>query len=744
MYKWLFFTITVFFFNSSSGQSLLRGKVIDQYNSPLPDAYLFSKTGNHHTHTNSLGLFELSNLSPGDTLIISFLGFETINLVLDVEDFEKQLIIMMKEATFELSQVSISNALNSVNKVASIDLKTNPVMSSQEVLRSVPGLFIGQHAGGGKAEQIFLRGFDIDHGTDVALTVDGIPVNMVSHAHGQGYADLHFLIPETIEKIDFGKGPYYTNHGNFNTAGYVDFKTKDRMDQSSVGLEIGDFNTMRINGMFDLLGTNSDNSAYIASEYILSNGPFNSPQDFRRMNVMGKYLTKMENGDRLSIVASRFSSQWDASGQIPQRLVDSGDISRFGAVDDTEGGQTSRTNVSIDHTRRINESMFIRNRAYLSNYDFELYSNFTFFLEDPENGDQIRQRENRKMYGINSTIFHSITTGQPLDIELSYSLGLRYDDNNDVELSRTSNRETVQERLALGDIDESNIYGTISANFRMQDWTVNAGLRIDYFDMSYIDRIPTLYTSMSENQFVLSPKLNVLYNPNSTFQLFLKSGVGFHSNDTRVVVAQEGKEVLPIAYGVDIGGVFKPIPRIWLDAALWYLFMEQEFVYVGDAAIVEPSGRTERKGIDIGIRYQLADHLFFNTDLNYTHARSIDDNEGQNRIPLAPQFTAVGGLSFRNSSGFSSSLRYRYIRDRPANEDNSIIAEGYFVSDFNASYSLKNITFGIVIENIFNVDWNEAQFATESRLREEEISVEELHFTPGVPRFLRANIKYSF
>jgi hypothetical protein len=210
------------------------------------------------------------------------------------------------------------------------------------------------------------------------------------------------------------------------------------------------------------------------------------------------------------------------------------------------------------------------------------------------------------------------------------------------------------------------------------------------------------------------------------------------------VVEQNGIEVLPFAYGLDLGGVIKPMPRLWVNWALWYLYLEQEFVYVGDAAIVEPSGRSERKGIDIGFRYQVAKHLFLNTDFNYTNARSIDEDEGHNYIPLAPKITGVGGITYRNPSGFSASLQYRYIKDRPANEDNSIIAEGYFVSDFNASYAWRDITFGIIVENVFNTEWNEAQFATESRLRNEIVSVNELHFTPGVPRFLRAHINYRF
>lgn len=743
MTKFIHSTILAFLTLTVVGQSVLKGIVLDQYKSPIPDAYIYTKDGKSHTHTNINGQFEIQDVIPGDTLTVSFLGYETVNVEITNIDFTNGLTIKLKEAYFELDQVSISNSLKTVNKVSSIDLKTNPVNSSQEILRKVPGLFIGQHAGGGKAEQIFLRGFDIDHGTDIAITVDGMPVNMVSHAHGQGYADLHFLIPETIENIDFGKGPYYADHGNLNTAGYVDFKTKDRLDHSSVGLEIGEYNTFRLNGLIDLLDQDEKHNAYLASEYILSDGPFESPQNFRRINVMGKYATENDNGDRFSIIASRFQSQWDASGQIPQRLVEDGTITRFGAVDDTEGGLTSRTNIALDHTRILNDKMFVRNRAYFSKYDFELYSNFTFFLEDSVNGDQIRQHEDRSIYGVNSTLFQNIYQ-EKYDLEISYSLGLRYDDVNDIELSKTVNRQTTLNRLAGGDVDEANIYGFVNTTFDFGVWSINGGLRIDYFDMNYIDRIPTAYTSLSESQVMLSPKLNILYNPNPSMQLFVKSGIGFHSNDTRVVVAQQGREVLPAAYGVDAGGVFKPIPRLWINGALWYLFLEQEFVYVGDAGIVEPSGRTARKGVDLGMRLQLTRHLFFNTDMNYTHARSIDEGEGANLIPLAPELTAVGGLTYRNPTGFNASLRYRYIKDRPANEDFSIVAEGYFITDFNASYTWKNMTIGVNVENLLDAEWNEAQFATESRLRTEAQSVEELHFTPGVPRFFKANVQYRF
>ncbi len=721
----------------------IQGKVVDQFNNPIADAYIYTPSASIHAHSDALGKFTCRGLVAGDTLIVSFLGFETQQKVLTNQDFSAGITFSMREEFFELDQVYITNSVKSSSQVADIDLQTNPVNSSQEILRKVPGLIIGQHAGGGKAEQIFLRGFDIDHGTDIALSVDGIPVNMVSHAHGQGYSDLHFLIPETIENINFGKGPYYAEHGNFTTAGYVDFKTKDKLEQSSIGLQYGQFNTFRTVGLFDLLGNSENQHAYIATEYLASDGPFESPQNFNRLNVMGKYSVNFRNNDRLSVLVSRFQSKWDASGQIPQRLVDDGTITRFGAVDDTEGGNTSRTNVLLDHTKVINDNSFVKTRAFYSQYSFQLFSNFTFFLDDPVNGDQIMQYEDRNIYGVQSTVFQNLGGSQ--DIELSYGVGLRYDEVNDNELSHTVNRKTTLETLALGDIDETNIYGFVNAEFDFGRWLINPGVRVDAFSFDYIDNTKTAYTSLSERKAFVSPKLNIIYNPSQQWQLFLKSGMGFHSNDTRVVVARDGQQILPAAYGADLGAIWKPLPRLWLNAAAWYLFLEQEFVYVGDAGIVEPSGKTQRQGIEFGLRWQLMDYLFFDSDINYTHARAVDEPEGNDFIPLAPDLTAAGGLSFHHPSGFSGGLRYRYVKDRPANEDNSIVAIGYFITDLNANYTFnKKVTIGIAVENLFDQDWNEAQFATESRLFAEPEPVEEIHFTPGVPFFFRANLRYHF
>lgn len=731
--------VLIILFGMSSYGQIQKGKVLDSDGNPVENAYLVNTNSESHAHTNEFGLFSLDKTVLGDIIKITALGYKKSNFTIVSSDD----IIILEDDIFRLNEIVIQPKLSAMNVISKIDLETTPVNSSQEILRKVPGLFIGQHAGGGKAEQIFLRGFDIDHGTDIAISVDGMPVNMVSHAHGQGYADLHFVIPETVEKIDFGKGTYYANKGDFATAGYVAFQTKDKIEKSSIGIEVGQFNTLRTVGLFNLLGNQKTQSAYIATEYILTDGPFDSPQNFNRINLLGKYSAILKDNSKFSILASRFSSKWDASGQIPQRLVDNGTISRFGAVDDTEGGNTSRTNFNASLSKPIDEHTFLKANVFYSNYQFELYSNFTFFLDDPINGDQIKQKENRDIYGMNAEL-NKKTKINETDVLLQFGAGFRADATTDTELSHTLNRRTVLENIKLGDIDESNLFSYVNSEFNFGKLMINPAIRLDYFKFNYQDKLMENYKTQSESKVKFSPKLNFIYSQNNNLQFFVKSGMGFHSNDARVVVQNSGKQILPTAIGTDIGTIWKPFPKLIVNSALWYLFLEQEFVYVGDAGIIEPSGKSKRMGAELGLRYQLNDWLYFDADANYTYARSIDEPKGQDYIPLAPDFTTTGGLSFQKLNGFSGGIRYRYLKNRPANEDNSIVAKGYFISDLNVNYQYKNINFGIAVENIFDTAWNETQFATESRLQNEPESVEEIHFTPGTPFFMKGKITYTF
>tara|TARA_Y100000815_G_scaffold149272_1_gene134987 strand:+ start:238 stop:2457 length:2220 start_codon:yes stop_codon:yes gene_type:complete len=718
----------------------IKGLVANELNQPLEAAYVYNLNSESHAHTSENGVFVITDTKVGDSLKIGLLGYKTKTIILETTEFQN---IILEEKAFQLDEMVIEEELNTVSTISRLDLKVTPVNSSQEVLRKVPGLFIGQHAGGGKAEQIFLRGFDIDHGTDVAISVDGMPVNMVSHAHGQGYSDLHFLIPETVSKIDFGKGGYYAQEGDFNTAGYVDFSTRDYLENSSISFSAGQFNTLRTVGLFDLMENTKNQNAYMAVEYLATDGPFESPQNFNRLNMFGKYVMFSPENDKLTLTASHFTSRWDASGQIPQRAVDNGSISRFGAIDDTEGGETERTNFNVTFDKYINDNTSISTNAFYSHYAFELYSNFTFFLEDPVNGDQIKQKEDRNIFGANSALKYATFLGDT-EFNLTTGLGFRYDIVNDIELSHTLNRIETLEYIQLGDINQTNIDAFAKAEFDFGKFKIAPALRLDYFKFMYNDQLQTAYETQSETKTILSPKLNFYLNAKDNLQLYLKSGLGFHSNDTRVVVANGGEDILPRSYGADLGTVWKPFPKLVVNSAVWYLFLEQEFVYVGDAGIVEPSGKTRRYGLDLGLRYQANDWLFLDADATVTEARSIDDPDGENYIPLAPDFTLTGGLSVDDLDNFSGGIRFRYLDDRPANEDNSIVAEGYFITDLNLNYELNAITLGVAVENLFDVAWNETQFATESRLQNETQSVEEIHFTPGTPFFIKGMVTYKF
>ncbi len=609
----------------------------------------------------------------------------------------------------------------------------------------VPGLFIGQHAGGGKAEQIFLRGFDLDHGTDINLTVDGMPVNMVSHAHGQGYADLHWVIPELIDKVNFNKGPYFADKGNFTTAGFVEFKTKDYLDNNFVKVEGGQFNTYRGIAGINLLkpkGDRRNQSLYFAGEGSFTKGFFESPQDFSRFNGTLKYHGSISNNSTLTTTLTAFTSKWNASGQIPDRAVESGLVGFYGAIDNTEGGKTSRYNANMELLTNLANGAVIRNQFFYSKYKFELYSNFTFFKEDPVNGDQIRQKEDRNILGYNGSYSKEFFLGN-IKTETKAGVQVRYDDVNDIELTRTKNRALTTAKIMLGDVNELNTGVYWSQRFSVsKSLDITGALRADYFTNEYNDKLTS--QQLSSNSTIVSPKLNFNYRASDKVQLYLYNGRGFHSNDTRVAVQQNGRKVLPPAYGTDLGGIFKVGKKVVLQSALWYLWLDQEFVYVGDEGVVEPGGQTKRYGFDLSVRYEVTKNLYADADVSLANPRAIGVDKAESYLPLSPRVSSVGGLTYRKQFGFNGSLRYRFMGDRPANEDNSVVAKGYFVTDAAINYTKKRWEAGIAIQNLFDVKWKETQFDTESRLQNEPVPVSEIHFTPGTPFFTRVSFTVYF
>ena len=575
---------------------------------------------------------------------------------------------------------------------------------------------------------------------------------MVSHAHGQGYADLHFLIPELVRGVDFAKGDYDASAGDFATAGHVNFNTATALNQSMVKLEGGQFDTWRAVTALDLLGDAAkakSQNAWLASEYYFSNGYFDSPQDFTRFNLMGKYTGLVGENQSVTASFSTFKSKWNASGQIPLRAIAdptgaSGSITRFGAVDNTEGGETSRTNLNLVFMKNLGKRSFLKNQVYYVKYDFELYSDFTFFLNDPVNGDQIRQKEDRSIIGYNGTWSKEATIGGK---RLTTDLGLqvRYDEMDDTELSRTKIRRITTAPLALGDIQEGNAGAFVDATLELSPrWKLNAGLRYDQFIFIYLNKLDTLFNQKSQTKGTLSPKLNLFFDASKTVRFYANSGIGFHSNDARVVVAQDGQQILPKAYGLEAGILLKPVPSLLLNASVWRLDLEQEFVYVGDEAVVEPSGKTKREGIDFSARWQVARWLYADLDLNLTKPRAKGEPKGEDYLPLAPTLTAIGGLTAQAKNGLFGSLRYRHIGDRPANEDNSTVAEGQFVVDAVAGFKKPKYEITVSAQNLLNTEYNDAQFDTTSQLKGESAPVTELHFTPGSPFFLKAGVSFFF
>lgn len=729
----------------------LTGVVYDPLtNLPVPGVHVQLTEPGKATETNERGQYQFDKLVPGSYHItISHVGFASQTVVVLIQADQTTVVKTgLINAPLELSEVVVSSPrAHDQQLISSLDIKVRPITNSQEILRLVPGLFIGQHAGGGKAEQIFLRGFDLDHGTDIRLTVDGMPVNMVSHAHGQGYADLHFVIPELVEGVDFKKGPYRADKGNLTTAGWVDFRTRTALDKSFVKLETGQYDTYRAVAGIDLLGAKgraTNQSAYLASEYSYTNSYFDNPQRFKRLNVVGKYHGHIGATSDLTLTGSTFYSKWNHSGQIPDRAVESGLTDFFGSIDPTEGGETSRTNVNAQLVTVTPRNHVIKNQLFYSNYNFELYSNFTFFREDTVNGDQIRQKEGRNLFGYNGSYSIQTIVGRT---NWTTTIGVQYrqDLTQGTELSHTKDRIITLERKNFGDINEINAAAYADELVQVSDRvTINAGVRVDYFRSQYTDRLTAQPQTEHADAAIVSPKLNIYYTASPRLQLYLNTGKGFHSNDARVVVPQGGKSILPTAYGSDLGLIIKPLPKLLINVAAWYLWLAQEFVFVGDENVVEPSGRSRRCGVDASARYQLTSYLFADLDLNTATPRAIGVEAGHNYLPLAPLFTSTGGLSLRTETGFSGSLRYRYIADRPANEDNTIVATGYFVNDLQANYARKAYTLGLSVQNLFNVHWKETQFATESRLRGEATPVTEICFTPGTPFFARLSLTYSF
>jgi hypothetical protein len=731
----------------------ITGNILDSATlQPIEGVTICVMPGNLYGSSDASGNFMVHSVSQSAVLLFTAIGYQPVRI--SAATFQaNNSSITLSPATLELSAVTISpRAGEEFQAIRRIDITLRDISNAQEVLRLVPGLFIGQHQGGGKAEQIFLRGFDCDHGTDIGISADNMPVNLVSHAHGQGYADSHFIIPETIGTINFKKGPYYADKGDFCTSGYADYQTLNAIPGNMVKTEGGMYNTFRLMGLFNLLrekAPDRQQSWYAAADYRYTDSYFDNPQHFNRLNFFTKYYGPISRNTRLSFSASSFYSKWNASGQIPERAVSEGITGFYGTLDPYEGGRTSRSNVNAQSLTMLRNGDVIKNQLYYSYYTFDLHSNFTFFLTDSLNGDEIRQQEIRNMFGNKGSYEHTGYIGS-MRLNSEWGFQFRGDATHHSLLAHTRGRYHVPENIKLGNITESgsSVYGNETLRLNEQ-FSINAGFRLDQFYYGYNNLLAsdTLYRGTGLHKATdqsLNPKLNIYYHKNDNLEFYLSLGKGFHSNDARSVVAVNSGMSLPGAFGVDLGTVFKPVNNLVINAALWVLSLDQEVVYGGDGGTVEFSGKTKRTGFDFSARYQPAEKLFIDLDLNYAHGRSIHDPKGENHIPLAPVLTSSGGISYAAKTGLNGSLRYRFMGDRPANANNSLTAAGYFVTDLVLDYTKKNYVIGLTINNLLNTKWKETQFATITRLKGEAAPIDGICFTPGTPLAAKMSLTIFF
>src|SRR5213593_1042621 len=415
------------------------------------------------------------------------------------------------------------------------DFELRPQGRPADVLRLVPGLVISQHQGGGKAEQYFLRGFDADHGTDVALFVDGLPVNLRSHAHGQGYADLHFLIPETVARLDGFKGPYFVEYGDFATAGAVNFVLRDFVEENYAEASGGSYGTQRY---LTLLSPTRDAlKTLIAAEYYRSDGPFEHPNGYNRFNILAKAKATLTAGMDLSGWASYYWASWHGSGEIPVRAVRAGLLSRFGAIDANEGGQTQRANLNLDWNWRLDEAQTIAVRGYGSYYTLDLFNNFTFFLNDPVNGDEITQSDRRFLAGVDAQYQYKST---PFGASLISTAGFQYRIDTPRVVLGTSIQRHRTGRTQDVSVVEQSYAPFVKFDLVPVPWLrVVTGVRGDIFSYDVNTRVNTTADDLNGSVIKGRPnvKANLALGPWWDTELFANVGTGYHSNDARAVIA---------------------------------------------------------------------------------------------------------------------------------------------------------------------------------------------------------------
>ena len=627
--------------------------------------------------------------------------------------------------------------------VGNADFSTRPLMRVGELVEVVPGMVATQHSGPGKANQYFLRGMNLDHGSDFSALFEGMPVNFRSHAHASGYLDVNIMIPELIEQVEFHKGTYYAGNGDFSAAGSARFKTWDRVDTPYVEATVGNFDHRRVVALGSVDA--ADGTLLLAGELMRHDGPWGLPADQRKTNVYAKYTGQLLGADSARLTAMGYDSDWNSTDQIPLRAVQDGTLDRFGYVDPTLGGLSSRYSLigNLDYGNTTAN-------AYWSTYDLNLFSNPTYFLNDPVNGDQIEQQDKRQVWG--GFIHHNwdLLWGQR-SVTPRAGIELRYDDIDSVALFNTRARERIGtvrddavEELSYSAFGETEVLW--SDTFR-----TTLGLRGEYYHWDVTaHNLPA--NSGSGHDSILLPKFSAAWIPLAGVELYYNYGHGFHSNDVRgaelTVDPVSGNAVDPVdtlvrAKGSEVGLRYEPFDGLNLSLVHFWLELDSELLFVGDAGTSEPNDATKRRGLEFTTFWQMSDQWVLDFNATWNHARFQGLPSTANRVPDAHETTASAGLTWVHPSGFTGSLRMRHFGDAPLEETGTIHKDGTTLFNLGLAWSQPRWDVGLDVLNLFDSDGDDIEYWFESQLQQESEPVEDFHFHPVESRAWRVSFKYK-
>ncbi|WP_124553480.1 TonB-dependent receptor [Methylophilus methylotrophus] len=657
--------------------------------------------------------------------------------------------------TVDLDQVEVrahyDNAIGSSDaasegKVNASLIKNRPIARIGEILEFVPGMIVTQHSGSGKANQFYLRGFNLDHGTDFATYVDDMPVNMRTHAHGQGYTDLNFLIPELVSHIHYKKGPYSAQEGDFSSAGAASLHLLNQLPQGIASLTVGSYDYQRML-LANSVGLGEGHLLY-ALDVNHYDGPWQVAEGVRKYNGLLRY-SEGDAHDSMTLTAMAYQNRWNSTDQIPLRAVRSGQIGRFDAIDPTDGGDSSRYSLSFNKQHRDQHGGW-QMSAYAVRSSLDLYSNFTYFLNDPVNGDQFNQSEKRTMLGVNLS---KSWLGELAGLTMENKLGIqtRYDKLSPVALYNTVNTQRIS--LIRSDKVEESSAGLYAENtvWWHEKLRTVAGVRYDRYQFDVKSSING--NSGNKGDGITSPKLSVIFGPCANTELYYNIGKGFHSNDARgttQTVLPGGGVATPVTplvstRGSEVGVRSEWIPGLQSSLAVWQLDIDSELLFVGDAGETEASRASRRYGVEWNNHYVVNDWLLLDMDLALSKARFTHTDPAGQYIPGAINKVASLGATVTNWGNWFGSVQLRYFGPRPLIEDNSVRSNSTFLTYARVGYRYNpRTTFTLDVFNLFDRKASDIDYYYESQLAGEATPVNDKHFHPVEPRSARLTVTYNF